>query len=31
MAKEIEMGGIVVMKKISMDNEREGVCISGYL
>lgn len=28
MAREIETGEIVALKKIRMDNEREGVCIS---
>ena len=27
MAKEIRTGEIVALKKIRMDNEREGVCI----
>lgn len=27
MAKEIKTGEIVALKKIRMDNEREGVCI----
>ena len=28
MAKEIATGDIVALKKVRMDNEREGVCLS---
>lgn len=30
MAREIETGEIVALKKIRMDNEREGVCFSAW-
>lgn len=30
MAREIKTGEIVALKKIRMDNEREGVCFSFY-